>query len=114
MREGCAQRATGYGRKDLDPFLCRPCSSAARLQHVLLALCASGFIFALASSKTNETRLISKMFLSFLTVSGRCMAAQAYSPCYKRLKTLASGLAKVVFSVEACTQAEPGADRLLA
>ena len=113
---GCVRCEHGYGRPQLDPFVCRPCGILSLTQRAALAAVSSGAFYAVALAsarpKTN-TQQIFKVFLSFLTISCRGLSALPYTPHFEQMKqdmyATAQSLSRGFLMLNFIISAEPGA-----
>ena len=113
---GCVLCEHGYGRPQLDPFVCRPCGSLSLTQQAALATVSSGVFYAIALAsarpKTN-TQQIFKVFLSFLTISCRGLSALPFTLHFEQLKqdmyATARSLSRGFLMLNFIISAEPGA-----
>ncbi|CAE7684254.1 pmp10 [Symbiodinium sp. CCMP2456] len=111
---GCMQCSPGYGRQKLDPFTCRKCRTGllGQLSKTML-LNGLFYIWAMRSAKPRtNTRQIFKMFLAFLAISCRSLAAVPHTRHFGRLKGdfnyYAQLLRSAFFTADVMISAEPG------
>ena len=111
---GCMKCIPGYGRQKLDPFTCRKCRTGllGQLSKTML-LNGLFYIWAMRSARPRtNTRQIFKMFLAFLAISCRSLAAVPHTRHFGKLKGdfnyFARMLRPAFFTADVVISAEPG------
>ena len=111
---GCVRCSPGHGRQQLDPFTCQKCGTSA-LGGMAKAFISNGIFYAWAlrsARPRTETRQIFTIFLAFLTISFRSLAAYPHTRHFQRLKgdvyAVGRMLRKAFVAADTVTTVEPG------